>query len=207
MVELREAELLAHHMEGYLRALRGRIGVLSRRRHVAADRRDARARARARLAPRGRSAAVHRRRRGAAGATGPCGRDSERQLRPARQARRPASATPRRTARCGAPCSCPRGVVGAAGSASIACAPGSGTRAPSSKRCRVSTADGAIRFEFTIEGTFEDADIAEWATRGLTIERCAAGVAEAPGSSSGRRRRLSSRRHTPCASTCRGSTI
>ena len=67
MVELREAELLAHHMESYLRALRGRAASLTPDRTHRAHRGDRRARAGHRRAPGRATAAIHRSDRDAAG--------------------------------------------------------------------------------------------------------------------------------------------
>jgi len=43
-------------------------------------------------------------------------------------------------------------------------------------------ADGAIRFEFTVDGVFDEADVAEWADRGLTLTRVPQPSAEAAAS-------------------------
>jgi two-component system, chemotaxis family, sensor kinase CheA len=178
MVELREAELLAHHMEGYLRALRGRSGsvsadglslliegtgllerVLASRRSgdplpaidAVADRLETLARA----VDGENGARAH-------SGNAPGAYDTPKDRPRWRAVFAP---SPELSAR-GVGVDRVRAWLREAGDI-IEAVP------------RVDS-DGAIRFEFTVEGAFEEADIAEWAARGLTFEPVPPPAAESP---------------------------
>jgi two-component system chemotaxis sensor kinase CheA len=175
MVELREAELLAHHMESYLRVLRTQGGTVSR---------DA------------VSALME-------------GTNALEQVIAARRAEQPAPAIDAIVKRLETlPGTTPEpGTAGTQDRWRVVFAPSQELAARGIGVDRVRSllrdvgdileavprvsADGGIRFEFIVEGTFEDPESPEWAHQGVTIERVAAAPPERAAPPSGTEASLS----------------